>query len=162
MNRSAASRTPRYQLPAFLAAMVPTPVSTPSTNGQCSVDPPVSRNTLRSSTRHLVYAKYLAVRPVSGPPHQLSLRTSPEWVTALALPRHGSRKDEPTFTDSRFDALTSCFLECLRVRKANDPQEDSVVHCVELGEVFRTYSPPITSVQQSLKSPWPWTCELSD
>ena len=45
------------------------------------------------------------------------------------------RKEEPSFTDGRFDALTSCLLERLRVReggvvdalsalKANNPQED--------------------------------------
>ena len=42
----------RYHLPAFLAAMVHTVVSTPTTNGECSVDPSVAQNTLRSSTRH--------------------------------------------------------------------------------------------------------------
>ena len=75
----------------------------------------------------------------------------PTGSSPLALPCHGLRKEEPSFTNSRFDALASCLLERLRVReggvvgtlsalKANNPQEDLVVHRSELGEVFRTES----------------------
>ena len=68
---------------------------------------------------------------------------------ALALLRHGPRKEEPPFTDDRFDALASCILGRLRVReggvvgtlsvpKVNDPQEDLVVPRSELDETFHT------------------------
>ena len=77
------------------------------------------------------------------------------------MPRHGPRKEEPPFTDGCFDVLASCLLENLRVReggvvgtlsalKANDPQEDLVVHRSELGEAFRAESPRNTSLQQGL------------
>ena len=46
MNRSAASWTSRYHLPSFFAATCHSAVSTPNTNGECSVDPSVARNTL--------------------------------------------------------------------------------------------------------------------
>ena len=63
----------------------------------------------------------------------------------------------------RFDALASCLLERLRVReggvvgtlsalKSNNPQEGLVVHCSELGEVFRTESPRSTPVLQGLNT----------
>ena len=45
MNRSAASRTPRYHLFA-LFAVVYSALFTPTTNGECSLDSSVARNTL--------------------------------------------------------------------------------------------------------------------
>ena len=82
----------------------------------------------------------------------------PTGSSPLALPRHGLRKEEPPFTNGRFDALASCLLERLLVRegavvgkllalKADDLPEDLVVHHSELGDVFRTESPCNTSVQ---------------
>ena len=79
----------------------------------------------------------------------------------LGLPRHGPRNEEPPFTDGRLDALASCFLKRLREReggvvgtlsalKANNPQEDLVVHRSELDEVFRTENPRDTPVQRGL------------
>ena len=41
----------------------------------------------------------------------------PEHQSPLVLPCHGPREEEPSFTDGRFDALASCLLEGLRVRK---------------------------------------------
>ena len=42
MNRSAASRTPQYHLPAFLSAVGHSAVLTPNTNAECYVDPSVA------------------------------------------------------------------------------------------------------------------------
>ena len=53
MDRSAASRTPRYHFPAFFDAVDHSAVSTPSTKGASSVDPSVARNSRRSSTMDL-------------------------------------------------------------------------------------------------------------
>ena len=53
MNRSTASRTSRYHLPAFFAAVDYSAVSTPNTKGASSADPSVARNSLTSSTMHL-------------------------------------------------------------------------------------------------------------
>ena len=85
----------------------------------------------------------------------------PTGQSPLALPRHGPRKRESSFTYGRFDALASCLLEHLRVReggvvgtmsalKAKDPQKDLVVHRSELGEVFRTESPRNNRVSNHL------------
>ena len=52
MKHSAASTTPRYHVPLFLAAVGHNTVSTPNTKGELSVDLSVARNTLRSSNRH--------------------------------------------------------------------------------------------------------------
>ena len=76
----------------------------------------------------------------------------PTGSSPLALPCHGLRKEEPSFTNSRFDALASCLLERFLVREgavvgklsalnANDLPEDLVVHRSELGDVIRTESP---------------------
>ena len=64
----------------------------------------------------------------------------------------GPRKNEPRFTDGRFDAVVTCHLEGLRVREggmigpksaleANDLQEDLVVSRSKLGKVFRSEGP---------------------
>ena len=53
MNHSAASRTSRYHFPASFAAVDRSAVSIPNTTGECSVDPSMGRNSLRSSTMHL-------------------------------------------------------------------------------------------------------------
>ena len=51
---SAASRAPPYNLPAFFAAgMGHRAVSAPNSNEECSVDPSVAGNALKSSTRHV-------------------------------------------------------------------------------------------------------------
>ena len=93
MNRFAASRTPRYHLPAFFAATVHTGVSIPYTNGVCSVDPSVARNTLRSLQQG-IGANHVVVRPFSGPPLLSSSQTSPDWAIApcVAAPRPPQRR----------------------------------------------------------------------
>ena len=73
---------------------------------------------------------------------------------------HGPREEEPSFTDGRFDALASCLLEGLHVRKggavgtlsaleANDSQED-LVRRSEPSKVLLAEGPRHTPVQQSL------------
>ena len=73
---------------------------------------------------------------------------------------HDPREEKPSFTDGRFDALASCLLEGLRVRKdgvvgalstleANDLQEELVVHRSGPSEVWRAEGPRHTAVQQS-------------
>jgi len=65
------------------------------------------------------------------------------------------------FTDGRFDALATCYLEGLRVREggvvstkseleANDSQKDLVVSRSKLGKVFRSEGPCHIPVQQGL------------
>ena len=86
MIHSASSTTPRYQIPAFLAAVGYNTVSTPNTREKLSVDPSVARNTLRSSTRHWAqFYSYFLVGPVPDPPHQPSSQTSPGRVVARCL-----------------------------------------------------------------------------
>ena len=79
----------------------------------------------------------------------------------LVLSCHGPREGEPSFTDGRFDALASCLLEGLRVRKggvvgalsaleANDSQEDLVVRRSEPSEVLRAEGPRHTHPYSSL------------
>ena len=80
MNRSAASRTPRYHLPAFFAATVYTSASTTKTNLECSVDPLVASNALRPSDRHL--CQLFGFPPGLRPLHRSSSRASPAWVIA--------------------------------------------------------------------------------
>ena len=53
MNRSTASRIPRYHFPAVLAAVDHSAVSNPHTKGATSVGHSVARNSLKSSTMHL-------------------------------------------------------------------------------------------------------------
>ena len=111
-----------------------------------------------SSTRHLcrVFGCPPGLRPST--PRSSSRTSTHRAIAPFALPRHGPRKEEPPFTDGRFDALASCLVERLRVRegglvgalsapKADDPQED-LVHRSERGGVFRTESPRNTPVQQ--------------
>ena len=50
INRSDASRTPRHHWPAFFAVIGHSAVSTPNSNGECTVDPWVARK--RSSTNY--------------------------------------------------------------------------------------------------------------
>ena len=61
--------------------------------------------TLRVSTRSL------ALPTGHFPEHH------PDGQSPLVLSCHGPREEEPSFTDGRFDALESCLLEGLRVRK---------------------------------------------
>ena len=73
----------------------------------------------------------------------------PTGSSPLALPRHGLYKEEPPFTNGRFDALASCLLERLLLRegavvgklsalKADDLPEDLAVHRSELGDCSAT------------------------
>ena len=64
MKHSAASTTPRYHLPPFLAAVGHSTVSTQNTEGTLSVDPSTAQNTLRSSTRR--WAQFFSGRPGPG------------------------------------------------------------------------------------------------
>ena len=64
MKRSAASTTPRYHFPLFLAALGHNTVSTPNSKGELSVDPSVPWNTLMSSARH--WAQCYSGRPGPG------------------------------------------------------------------------------------------------
>ena len=64
MKHSAASTTPRYHFPPFLATVGHSTVSTPNTEGTLSVDPSVTRNTLRSSTRH--WSQFFSGQPGLG------------------------------------------------------------------------------------------------
>ena len=92
LKRAAASRTPRYHLPAFFGATVRTTVSTPNANGVCTVDPSVARNTLRSSKRNPCQVS--AARPISGPPRRSSSQTSPDSILAscVGAPRPPRRR----------------------------------------------------------------------
>ena len=112
-----------------------------------------------SSTRHLcrVFGCPPGLRPST--PRSSSRTSTHRAIAPFALPRHGPRKEEPPFTDGRFDALASCLVERLRVReggvvgtlsalKANNPQGDLV-------QVFRTESPSNTRTTGS-QSPRPF------
>ena len=78
----------------------------------------------------------------------------------VGRPLYGSRKQDASFADSRLNALKLCPLESLGVRhavvgalsalKANDPEEEVVVHRSELSEVLLAESPSHTPVQQGL------------
>ena len=106
-------------------------------------------STLRLSTRS-------PALPTGHLPEHHPFEQSP-----LVLSCHGPREGEPSFTDGRFDALASCLLEGLRVRKggvigtlsaleANDSQEYFTVCRSEPSEVFRSEGPRHTLLQQSL------------
>ena len=148
MNRSAASRTPRYHLPAFFAPMGQSAVSAPNTNGECSVDPSVAP-ALRSSTRLL--RQVFDCPPGLGP--------SPPVIVAN-ITRLGIR---PLFWYAMASAMESRRLRVIvsmlshRVREggvvgtlsaleAINSQEDLVVRHSELGKVFRTEGPSHTPV----------------
>ena len=92
MKRSAASRTPRYHLPALLAATVHTSASNPKINLECSVDPLVASNVWGRQAG--IYADSSVVHPVSGRSHRSSSRASPAWVIAprLVVPRPPRRR----------------------------------------------------------------------
>ena len=88
-------RCPRYHLPAFFAATVHTSASTPKTNVECSVDPLVASNALRSSSRHLcqLFGCPPGLRP-SPPamfPSITRLGNRPSWCRATA-PAKKSRR----------------------------------------------------------------------
>ena len=92
---SAASKTPRYHLPAFLPAMVQAPVSTPIPNLECSVDPLVASNDLRPSSRHLcqLFGCPRGLRPAPPVifPSIIRLRNRPSFCRATT-PEKKSRR----------------------------------------------------------------------
>ena len=111
--------------------------------------------------RRCIYAKYLIfsqswVFPTSHRPEH-----PPPGLSLLALPCHGARKDEPPFTDSFFDALSTCHLEGLRIREggvvstksaleANDSQKGFVLSRSKQRKVFHSEGPCHTPGQQGL------------
>ena len=169
MNRSGALRTPWYHLPAYFAATVHIAVSTPAPTGSVPWTPPCLETPVRASNRHQCQAFGC---PSGLWPSSLVIVTSFPRLgnRPLLCHAHAPRKEEPPFMDGRFDVLTSCLLERLRVRegvvgtlsalKANNPWED-LVNRLKLGEMFRTESTYHTRTTGS-QSPPPSTCRLSD
>ena len=85
MKRPAASTTPRYQFPPFLAALDLSALFTPKIKGRLSGDSPVALNALISSARYL--AQLFSGRPGPGlSPHQPSSLTSSRDGSAAQLP----------------------------------------------------------------------------
>ena len=79
----------------------------------------MTRNTPRPSTRHL--CKVFDCSPRSRAlPTGHRREHHPPGQSALGLLRYGPRKEEPTFTDGRFDSHTSCLLEGLRVQEGGE------------------------------------------
>lgn len=98
MNRAAASRTPLYPLLSVLVldAMVHTTVSTPNTNnenGECAVDPSVTKNTLLDDdvfNTVFLPSLWLSARCRAPPPVIVPNFTrlgSRPWYFAVPLPR---------------------------------------------------------------------------
>ena len=156
MKRSAASRTPRYHLPAFLAATVHTSATTPKNNLKCCGDLLVASNALRLSSKHLCQLFGCPPGLWSSPPvifpSFIRLRSRPSFLSC-----HGAREEMRSFTDGRLDALASCILEGLRLRmgcvggtlsapEANTSQEDLVVHRSEPSKVLRAKVHPYSNV----------------
>ena len=90
-----------------------------------------------------------------------SSRTLLDWVIAPCFAVPWPPKEEPPFTDGRFDALASRHLEGLRVREggmvssksaleANDSLKDLVASRSKLGKVFRSKGPRHTPLQQGV------------
>ena len=93
-------KDPRYPFPAFIAAVDHSAFSTPNTKGECSVDPPVARNPLRSLAMYLCqvlnYPRRLGFSPSANVPNISRLGRVilpwvllPDWVIApsFAVPR---------------------------------------------------------------------------
>ena len=93
IKRPAASTTPRYQIPLFLAALDHSTLFTLNSKGELSVDPSGALNAVISSARD--WAQFVSGGPCSGlSPHQPSSRTSRDGPAAqlspfLRLPRRG-------------------------------------------------------------------------
>ena len=134
--------------PPSYAATVHTSASIPKTNLECSVDPSVASNALRSSSRPL--CQLFGYRPGLRPsprvifPSMTRLGNRPSFCRASA-PAKKSRRLRMII------ALASCLLEGLRARKdcvvgtlsaleANDSQEDLVMRRSEPSEVLRAES----------------------
>ena len=116
MNRSIASRTPRYHLLTFFAAEGHSAVSAPNTNGECSVDPSVARSTLRPSTTYFCQALGCqpGLRPL--PPFKVAIITrlgDDPLLSRAAAPLKNSRRLR------KFLSMLShrCLLGGLRVRE---------------------------------------------
>ena len=106
--------------------------------------PLVALNALRSLCQ--LFGCPPGLRP--SPPVIFPTITCQGKKSSLVSSCHGHREEEPSLTDGRFDALGSCLLEGLRVRKGdvvgmlsaletNDSQEDLVVCRSEPSEVLR-------------------------
>ena len=158
MKRSAAWRTPRYHMPAFLAAIVHTSASTPKNNTECSVDPSVASNALRSSSRHLcqLFGCPPGLRPCPQVifPSITRLGDCPSLCRVTAPAKNRRLQMVVSMVSHRV------FLRaCLRVRKGgvvgtlsaletNDSQED-LVRRSEPSEVLRAEGPRHTPLEQS-------------
>ena len=118
--------------------------------------PLVALNALRSLCQ--LFGCPPGLRP--SPPVIFPTITCQGKKSSLVSSCHGHREEEPSLTDGRFDALGSCLLEGLRVRKggvvgalsaleANDSQED-LVRRSEPSEVLRAEGPRHTHPYSSL------------
>lgn len=130
MNRAAASRTPLYPLLSVLVldAMVHTTVSTPNTNnenGECAVDPSVTKNTLLDDdvfNTVFLPSLWLSARCRAPPPVIVPNFTrlgSRPWYFAVPLPRKEQQAAEPSFPDDgSFDAVQRAGCSCSTARTA--------------------------------------------
>ena len=160
VKRSAASRTPRWHLPARVLSCNGAHLGLHPKDQLGVFRGPLVASNAFGVVKVGICANSSIVHPVSGPPHRSSSRASPVWVNGprFVVPRPPRR--EPTFTECRSDALASCLLEGLRVRnggvagtlsalEANDSQEDSVVRRSAPSEVLRAEGPRHPPVEQS-------------
>ena len=108
IKRPAASTTPRYQFPPFLADLDHSALFTPNSKGGLSVDPSVALNAYALISLEIGPSSFL-VGLVPGCPHTSHRPGHNAMGQPLRCrPLYGSCKDEVAFAGGRCNALTLC------------------------------------------------------